>query len=70
MSEKNTPNLKQMLVDYAGNYLNPKDENVSVEMVVEVVAKEFPEFLLLVAEENYLRGYEQALDDVKIINKQ
>ena len=28
------------------------------------MAEEFPEFLMLVAEENWIRGYEQALDDV------
>jgi hypothetical protein len=33
-------------------------------MAVEVFAAEFPEFLLAVAEENFLRGYEQALGDV------
>ena len=31
------------------------------------MAKEFPEFLLVVAEENFIRGYEQALTDVKEI---
>ena len=34
-------------------------------MIVEVIAKEFPEFLLVVAEENFIRGYEQALADVE-----
>ena len=61
--EKNTK-LKEILVDYVGNTLNPKDEDVTVEMIIKVVAKEFPEFLFVVAEENYLRGYEQALTDV------
>jgi|TARA_R110000824_G_scaffold99360_10_gene236728 disulfide oxidoreductase YuzD len=62
-AEKSTK-LKEMLVDYVGNTLNPKNENVTVEMIIKVVAEEFPEFLLVVAEENYLRGYEQALTDV------
>ena len=31
------------------------------------MSKEFPEFLLVVAEENFIRGYEQALTDVKEI---
>jgi len=56
--------LKEMLVDYVGNNLNPEDGNITVDMIVEVAAKEFPEFLLVVAEENYIRGYEQALDDI------
>ena len=28
------------------------------------MAKEFPEFVLALAEENWVRGYQQALDDV------
>jgi len=56
--------FKEWLVDYVGNELNPKNEEVTVDMIVEVAAKEFPEFLLVVAEENYIRGYEQALDDI------
>ena len=39
-------------------------------MAVEVFAAEFPEFLLAVAEENFLRGYEQALADVETMEKQ
>ena len=36
-------------------------------MAVDVFAVEFPEFLLAVAEENFLRGYEQALADVAVM---
>ena len=61
---KNTE-LKNMLVDYIGEKENPKDGNVTVEMIVETMAKEFPEFLLVLAEENYIRGYHQALSDVE-----
>ena len=35
-------------------------------MIVNTVADEFPEFLLAVAEENWIRGYEQALTDVDV----
>tara|TARA_R110000765_G_scaffold149659_1_gene252321 strand:- start:157 stop:408 length:252 start_codon:yes stop_codon:yes gene_type:complete len=55
--------LKQWLVNYVGNKLQPEDENITVDMIVTVVANEFPEFLLVVAEENFLRGYEQGLTD-------
>ena len=55
--------LKNMLVEYVGESLNPDDQNVTVEMIVDVVAKEFPEFLLAVAEEIWVRGYQQALQD-------
>ena len=57
--------LKEWLVNYVGNKKNPKDEGVTVEMIVETIAEEFPEFLFLVAQENFLRGYEQGLDDVR-----
>tara|TARA_R110000824_G_scaffold380472_2_gene572884 strand:+ start:49 stop:372 length:324 start_codon:yes stop_codon:yes gene_type:complete len=57
--------LKNILVEYAGEKLSPENKNITVEMLVEVVAKEFPEFLLAVAEENFLRGYEQGLIDVE-----
>ena len=58
-------NLKNMLVEYVGERLNPEDQNVTVEMIVETMAAEFPAFLLVVAEENWVRGYQQALDDVE-----
>ena len=57
--------LKQMIVNYVGD-ANKLDEgdNVNVAMIVEQMAKDFPEFLLAVAEENWIRGYHQALTDV------
>tara|TARA_A100001515_G_scaffold32192_1_gene25136 strand:- start:65427 stop:65705 length:279 start_codon:yes stop_codon:yes gene_type:complete len=57
--------LKSLLVDYVGNKTNPNDENVTVENIIDVLAKEFPEFLMAVAEENWVRGYQQALEDVE-----
>ena len=57
--------LKNFLVEYAGESLNPSDKKVTVEMIVELMAKEFPEFILALAEENWIRGYQQALDDVE-----
>ena len=60
----NDNELKTWLVNYVGTQHNPKDENVTVEMIVHTLAKEFPEFLQVVAEENFFRGYHQALTDV------
>lgn len=57
--------IKELLVEYVGNKLNPIDDNVTVNMIVEVLAEEFPDLLMLLAEENYLRGYEQAMEDVR-----
>jgi hypothetical protein len=62
--------LKEMIVNYIGERLGPEDGNVTVQMAVDVFAVEFPEFLLAVAEENFLRGYEQALADVETMEKQ
>lgn len=59
-----TTGLKQLIVNYIGNRLLAKEE-VTVDMAVEVFAAEFPEFLMAVAEENFLRGYQQALDDLE-----
>jgi hypothetical protein len=61
--EPETP-MKEWLVNYIGEKHTPEDETVTVEMIVETMAVEFPEFLLALAEENWLRGYRQALSDV------
>ena len=62
-------NLKEYMIDYVGNKHDPENDDVTVDMVVETLAEEFPEFLLMVAEENYIRGYEQALDDVNSVKQ-
>ena len=54
--------LKELIVSYVGEKLNPEDDAVTVEMVVDVLAQEFPELALAVAEENWVRGYEQGQD--------
>ena len=58
--------LKNILVEYVGEAISPDNNNITVEMIVEIMAKEFPEFMLAVAEENWIRGYQQALDDVEV----
>ena len=62
---KATNALKELIVEYVGGKLQPENDEVTVEMIVDVFRTDFPEFLMPVAEENYLRGYEQALDDVE-----
>ena len=57
------------MIDYVGKKHNPTNDDITVDMVVETLADEFPEFLLMVAEENYIRGYEQALDDVNSVKQ-
>ncbi len=53
--------LKQQLVDYVGTKFD--QEEVTVAMIVDILALEFPEFMVAVAEENFLRGYKSGLDD-------
>ena len=57
--------LKEMLVTYVGDKTEPDEDEVTVQMIVNTVAEEFPEFLAVVAEENWIRGYRQALTDVE-----
>ena len=56
--------MKEWLVDYVGQKMKPENGEVTVELIVEAMANEFPDFLLTVAKENWLRGYQQALYDV------
>lgn len=62
--EKITP-IKEWLVTYVGNKVKPENMEVDVNMIVNVLAEEFPEFLLVIAEENFFRGYNQALTDMQ-----
>tara|TARA_Y100000592_G_scaffold89387_1_gene146569 strand:+ start:1376 stop:1672 length:297 start_codon:yes stop_codon:yes gene_type:complete len=61
--------LKTILVNYVGEKQTPDGDNVTVEMIVDQLANEFPEFVLAVAEENFVRGYQQALTDVEVGRK-
>ena len=54
--------LNQLMVEYVGTATDTED--VTAEMIVETMAKEFPEFLMAVAEENWILGYQQAIHDV------
>jgi enoyl-[acyl-carrier-protein] reductase (NADH) len=53
--------LKNMLVEYVGTKF--EKEEVTVNMIAEALAHEFPEFVYACAEENFLRGYQLGLDD-------
>jgi len=61
--------LKEMFVEYVGEKMNPPNGEVTVDMIVSVLADEFPEFVLVMAEENFIQGYKQALADVEEWNK-
>ena len=60
----NDTEIKTWLVEYVGEKIQPENNELTVEMVVETVAEEFPDFLAAVAEENWVRGYQQAMNDI------
>lgn len=66
--EGETP-IKSWLVDYVGNKTDPDNGEVTVEMIVETLADEFPEFVMALAEENWIRGYQQGIHDVEVGRK-
>ena len=59
--------LKEYLVEYVGTKLN--NEEVTVNMIAEVLASDFPEFTFAFAEENFLRGYQLGLNDAELLER-
>ena len=57
--------LKELITEYVGEKLSPENGEVTVEMILDVFTTDFPEFLLPLAEENFIRGYELALNDIE-----
>tara|TARA_R110000824_G_scaffold45728_1_gene132031 strand:+ start:4615 stop:4914 length:300 start_codon:yes stop_codon:yes gene_type:complete len=55
--------LKVFLVNYTGDKMQPVDEEVTIHMIAETIAAEFPEFMFAIAEENFLRGYQLGIED-------
>jgi len=60
-AEEGESELKDFLVKYTGTKLDK--EQVTVQMIADVLASEFPEFAFSFAEENYIRGYQLGLED-------
>jgi hypothetical protein len=60
--------MKEWLITYVGNKLTPSNDEITVEMIIDVMSEEFPEFLLALAEENFIRGYQQATVDFESVN--
>ena len=69
LGEKDSP-LKELIVSYVGDKLDPGDGEVTVNMIVDIMAEEFPELTLMLAEENWVRGYEQGLQDLKVFEEE
>lgn len=61
--------LKQLIVDYIGNKVNPEGEDVTLEQAIYLLCEEFPELVLPLAEENFMRGYKQAYLDLGLFEK-
>jgi hypothetical protein len=57
--------LMNYIVQYVGERTEPENNDVTVENIVNVFAEDFPEFLMAVAEENWVRGYHQGIADVE-----
>ncbi len=53
------------LVNYTGEKLNPENDEVTIGMIIDVLSQDFPELVLCLSEENWVRGYQQALTDVQ-----
>ena len=68
MTVEGDSELKEYLVEYVGSKLD--NEEVTVNMVAEVLAADFPEFVFAFAEENFLRGYQQGLDDAELFTRE
>lgn len=62
--------LKEVIVNYVGNRIKPDNEEVTVENIIDVFAEQFPEFLLVLAEENWINGYTQALKDTEFVENE
>ena len=65
VTEEQDSDLKNYIINYVGEKLDPENEEVTVEMIIDVMAKDFPQLILCISEENWVRGYQQALVDVE-----
>ena len=58
--------LKEMIVEYVGNKVQPENDEVTYEAVIGVLAEEFPEVIMILGEENFLLGYQVAMEDKEL----
>ena len=62
--------FKNFVVNWTGQEHQPDNGDVTVEMIIETLAKNFPEVVMVLAEENFLRGYSQGLEDKRAFHEQ
>ena len=55
--------IKKFLVEYTGDKVD--NEEVTIHMIAEMLAIEFPEFIYAFAEENFVRGYQMGINDAE-----
>ena len=56
--------LQEDLVRHVRNKIN--EDQVTLGQVIGILASEFPELVITIAEENWVRGYKQGLDDAHV----
>ncbi len=61
--------LKQLIVNYMGEKANPEGDEITLEQAIYLLCDEFPELVLPLAEENFIRGYKQAYLDLGLFEK-
>ena len=69
VNKSETP-LKDIIIEFVGNKKSPENDEVTIQHITEVFTEEFPEFLLVMAEENWINGYTQALTDMDFMVQQ
>ena len=69
VNKSETP-LKDIIVEFVGNKKSPENDEVTIQHITEVFTEEFPEFLLVMAEENWINVYTQALTDMDFMVQQ
>ena len=56
--------IQEDLVRHVKSRVN--EDQVTIGQVIGILASEFPEIVIAIAEENWIRGYKQGLDDAQI----
>ena len=58
--------IQEDLVRHVENKINVHKDQITIGQVIGILASEFPEIVIAIAEENWVRGYKQGLDDAEI----
>lgn len=65
ITEYDTTGLAGLILQYIASRSDSEEGEITFEQALEVFADEFPEFVMLIAEENFMRGYHQGLTDAQ-----